>query len=306
MKKILVVDSEQKDRRILEKILTRSGHKVVLANSGEAAWDLLQDEQIRFVVTDSNMPGMDGIQLIKNIRSATFSEDIYILLITSTNTDEDIVGSLSAGADDYLAKPINPTELKARVALGERMLALEDSLIQANKKLEKLAMVDGLTGLLNRRAIYKVAHEELERARRISNPISVVFLSIDALKKINDEHGDLIGDHALKAVTQIIKERLRTYDGIGRWSGDEFLVILPGASTPIAEKVANRIIEGIAALRLALPDGGTLLLQTSAGVATITKMTGSVTLLDDQLQRAGEALYRAKEAGGNQVQTTWP
>ena len=299
MQKILVVNDEQKDRRNVEKILTRLGHKVVLANSGEAAWELLQDENIRFVATDSNMQGMNGIQLIKNIRSTTFPEYVYIIIITSNSIDDDIAEGLSAGANDYLPKPINPTELAARIAVGERMLALEDSLRQANQKLEKLSMVDGLTGLLNRRAIYKVARVELERARRASEPISLVFLSIDALKEISDEHGDLMGENVLKAVTQIIKERLRAYDGIGRWAGDEYLVVLPGASASFAEKIANRVIKGIAAIQLSLPEGDILTLQASAGVATITKMTGSVTLLDDQLQLASEALYRAKEAGKN-------
>jgi len=299
MKKILVVDSEQKDRRIVEKNLTRLGHKVVLANSGEAAWELLQDEDIRFVLTDQNMSGMNGIQLIKNIRSTSFPEYVYIILIASNTTDEDIAEGLSAGANDYLPKPINPTELAARVAAGERMLVLEDNLMQANQKLEKLSMVDNLTGLLNRRAIYKVARVELERARRASEPISVVFIGIDALKEINDEHGDLMGENALRAVTQIIKERLRSYDGIGRWAGDEYLVVLPGASASFAEKIANRVIEGIAAIQLPLPESGILTLKASAGVATITKMTGSVTLLDDQLQLASEALYRSKEAAKN-------
>ncbi|MBC8335039.1 MAG: diguanylate cyclase [Anaerolineales bacterium] len=305
MEKILVVDDEQKDRRIVEKILTRLGHTVVLANSGEAAWELLQDENIRFVITGVNLSGMGGIQLIKNIRSADFPEYIYILLITSNNTDEDIVEGQSAGADDYLAKPINPTTLEARVALGQKLLTLKDSLIQSDNKLEKLTMVDVLTGLLNRRAIYKFARGEVERARRYSDSISMVFLCLDDLKKINDEHGNHVGDDALKAVTKIIKERLRPYDGIGRWSFDEFLVVLPGASAINAEKVAIRIVEGIAAIKLALPESGHLSLRSNAGVASVTRMTGSVTLLDDQLQLASEALNRAKEDGDSQVQTSW-
>ena len=305
MMKILVVDDEQLDRRIVEKNLTRLGHTVVLANNGEAAWEFLQDKSIRFVITDWNMPGVDGIQLIKKIRSAPLPGYVYVILITANNMDEDIVEGLSAGADDYLTKPFNPTELKARVAVGERVLALEDSLVQANNKLEKIAMVDNLTGLHTRRAIYKIARDELERARRTFDPISVIFLDLDNLKIINDEHGHLTGDEALKVVAHVIKERCRVYDGIGRWAGDEFLVILPGTPTIQGEKVAIRIIEGIAATKLALSEGGALTIHASAGVATITKMTESATLLDDIIQRADEALYRAKEAGGNQVQTNW-
>lgn len=305
MLKILVVDDEQIDRRIVEKTLIRLGHDVILADNGEAAWQKIQEEPIRFVITDWNMPLMDGIQLIKKVRATTLPGYVYTILVTSNNKDEDIVAGLYAGADDYLTKPFNPTELEARVAVGERMLALEDGLVQANNQLEKLAMVDSLTGLLNRRAIYRFARGELERARRVSEPISVIFLDIDQFKRVNDENGNLTGDESLRLVTQIIKKRSRTYDGLGRWAGDQFLVVLPGANAIDAEKAATRIIEGIAATKLALPEGGILSITASAGVATQTKITGAIALLDDLIQGADEALNRAKGAGGNQVETTW-
>ena len=305
MLKILVVDDEQVARRLIEKTLTRLGHDVILADNGESAWTKIQEEPIRCVVTDWNMPLMNGLQLIKKIRSTTLPGYVYTILVTSNNKDENIIKGLYAGADDYLTKPFNPTELEARVAVGERMLALEDGLVQANNQLEKLAMVDSLTGLLNRRAIYRFARGELERARRVSEPISVIFLDIDQFKRVNDENGNLTGDESLRLVTQIIKKRSRTYDGLGRWAGDQFLVVLPGANAIDAEKAATRIIEGIAATKLALPEGGILSITASAGVATQTKITGAIALLDDLIQGADEALNRAKGAGGNQVETTW-
>ena len=124
-------------------------------------------------------------------------------------------------------------------------------------------------------------------------------------KEVNDEYGHLTGDEALKLVAQVIKKRSRAYDGIGRWAGDEFLIVLPGASAEDAQNAAERIVEGIAATKLALPEGGILSIAASAGVATQEKMTGAIALLDDIIQRADEALYRAKKAGGNQVETTW-
>ncbi len=304
MLKILVVDDEQIDRRVVEKTLARLGHDVILADSGEAAWKIIQEEPIRFVLTDWNMPLMTGIDLIKKIRSTTLPSYVYTILVTSNSKDEDIVKGLYAGADDYITKPFNPTELEARVAVGERMLALEDGLMQANNQLEKLAMVDSLTGLLNRRAIYKFARGELERARRVSEPISVIFLDIDKFKSVNDEFGHLTGDEALRLVAQVIKKRSRAYDGLGRWAGDEFLVVLPGASATDAQKAATRIVAGIAATKLAIPDGGILSLSASAGVTTQAKMTGAIAILDDIIQAADEALYRAKDAGGNQVAAT--
>ncbi len=304
MLKILVVDDEQNTRRRVEETLRRLGHDVILADSGEAAWRIIQEEPVRFVITAWNMPLMSGIELIKKIRSTALPGYVYTILLFSNGKNEDIVQGLYAGSDDYLTKPFSATELEARVAIGERMLALEDGLMQANNQLEKLAMVDSLTGLLNRRAIYKFARGELERARRVSEPISVIFFNIDRFREINDEYGHLTGDEALKLIAQIIRKRSRAYDGIGRWSGDEFFVVLPGANVIDARNAAERILEGIAATKLALPEGGILSFFASAGVATQAKMTGAVALLDNLIQAADEALHRAKEAGGNCVEVT--
>ena len=302
--KMLVVDDERLERRLVEKTLARLGHEIILADSGEAAWKHIQNGHIRFVITDWNMPGIDGIQLIQKIRSSQQSGYVYVILITSNNRNEEVVAGLHSGADDYIKKPFIPSELEARVAVGERVLTLEDNLVHAKNQLEKLAMVDSLTGLVNRRAIYKFTRGELERARRIADPISVIFLDIDKFKHVNDTHGHLIGDEALKLVSQIIRQRSRTYDGIGRWAGDEFLVVMPGTHPQDAQKTAQRIIDGISTTPLILPNDESINIYSSAGVATIQKMSNSPTLLDDLIQAADEALYRAKSLGGNQIELT--
>ncbi len=300
--KILVVDDQQLERRLIEKTLTRLGYEVVTADGGEAAWRLIQKEQIRFVITDWNMPGLDGVQLTQKIRSSELSGYVYVILVTSNDRSDEIVEGLYSGADDYVTKPFNPAELEARVAVGERVLTLEDNLVRAKNQLEKLAMVDSLTGLMNRRAIYKFTRGELERARRIADPISVIFLDIDKFKHINDTYGHLVGDEALKLMAQIIRKRSRTYDGVGRWAGDEFLVVMPGANQPDVRKAAERILKGVADTPLVLPNNDTVQLRASAGIATLQKMTNSPTLLDDLIQAADEALYRSKSLGGNQVE----
>ncbi len=303
--KILVVDDDQIERRIIEKALTGLGHDIVLAEDGESAWKLIRDEGIRFVITDWSMPGLDGIQLAQKIRAAELPKYVYVILLTAKDKADDIVVGLNAGADDYLTKPFNPPELSARISVGKHILNLEDNLYQAFDQLERLAMVDSLTKLMNRRAIYKFARGELERARRVSGPISVIFLDIDQFKAINDQHGHLVGDEVLKAVARTIKERSRPYDGIGRWAGDEFLIVLPGVTAINAEKAAKRILDGITATSIALPDSTLLHIRISAGVATVSKVTAAAAVLDDIIQRADEALYRAKEAGGNQIHLTW-
>jgi two-component system cell cycle response regulator len=303
--KILVVDDERLERRLIEKTLARLGHEIVTAGGGAEAWEEIKNKQIRFVITDWNMPGVDGIQLIQKIRSSQLSGYIYVILVTSNDRSEEVVAGLYSGADDYLTKPFNPAELEARVAVGERVLTLEDNLVRAKNQLEKLAMVDTLTGLMNRRAIYKFTRGELERARRIADPISVIFLDIDKFKTVNDTYGHLVGDDALKMIAQVIRQRSRAYDGIGRWAGDEFLVVLPGARLQDADKAAKRIVEGIATTPLVLPDNTSIHIHASAGVAVLQKMNNSPSLLDDLIQAADEALYRAKAAGGDAVEVTW-
>ncbi len=303
--KILVVDDERLERRLIEKTLTRLGHEIITADSGASAWEEIQKEHLRFVITDWNMPGIDGIQLIQKIRSSQLSGYIYVILVTSNDKNEDVVAGLYSGADDYLTKPFNPPELEARVAVGERVLTLEDNLVRAKNQLEKLAMVDSLTGLMNRRAIYKFTRGELERARRIADPISVIFLDIDKFKNVNDSYGHLTGDEALKLVAQVIRQRSRTYDGIGRWAGDEFLVVLPGTRPQDAQKAAQRILDGIASTPITLSNNEIIHIEASAGVATLQKMSNAPNLLDSLIQAADEALYRAKGEGGNKVETTW-
>lgn len=297
--KILIVDDERMQRRIVEKTLNRIGYDVVPVNNSDTAWQHIEDEGIRFVITDWEMPDINGVQLIQKIRTAELPRYIYIILLTSKDKVDDVVEGLLAGADDYLTKPFDPRELEARVAVGERLLTLEDNLVTARNQLEQLAMVDSLTGLMNRRAIYKFGRAELERARRESTALSVIFLDVDKFKSVNDQYGHLTGDEVLKAISQTILERSRSYDGIGRWAGDEFLVILPGVSAVNAEKATKRILDGISALNLALPDGSLLQISASAGIASLARVTASATVLDDVIQYSDEALYRAKEAGGN-------
>ena len=297
--KILIVDDERMQRRIVEKTLNRIGYDVVPVNNSDTAWQHIEDEGIRFVITDWEMPDINGVQLIQKIRTAELPRYIYIILLTSKDKVDDVVEGLLAGADDYLTKPFDPRELEARVAVGERLLTLEDNLVTARNQLEQLAMVDSLTGLMNRRAIYKFGRAELERARRESTALSVIFLDVDKFKSVNDQYGHLTGEEVLKAISQTILERSRSYDGIGRWAGDEFLVILPGVSAVNAEKATKRILDGISALNLALPDGSLLQISASAGIASLARVTASATVLDDVIQYSDEALYRAKEAGGN-------
>jgi two-component system chemotaxis response regulator CheY len=273
----------------------------MMAFGGQQAWEMIQQGQARFLVTDWTMPDLDGLQLIRMIRSASLPGYTYIILLTGRDQPRDIVFGLEAGADDYLTKPFNPLELQARVAVGERILKLEQSLIETRDQLQHQAMHDGLTNLLNRRALYDLAQVELERARRHSSPFGLIFLDVDNLKHINDHYGHQFGDITLKAVANIFRENSRPYDGVGRWAGDEFMIALPEATTSNAVKITERILQGIDNLRLVTPNGESLTIGASAGVAVISQVDINSKTLDALVESADEALYRAKHAGRGQL-----
>ncbi len=306
--KILVVDDEPDSRRLLSTSLGWAGHQTVEAKDGDEGWAIFQRERPRLVITDWMMPGLDGMELIRRIRSAEADGYTYIIMLTALREKPQVVSGLEAGADDYLTKPFDPDELAARVSIGERILSLQETLVDSRRNMERLAMHDALTGLLNRRAIHARALAELNRLRRgtPAAPLSVILLDIDHFKLINDSYGHQAGDRALQVVADLLNHHLRSYDGLGRWGGEEFLVLLPGTSLAEASAVAERIRVHLAEARPVLPDGTRLTLTASLGVAAIDDAgveAGGELWLDHLVLAADRALYQAKGNGRNCVAT---
>ena len=304
--KILVVDDDPDSRRLLTISLGWVGHQIVEADDGDDAWDKFQRERAPLVITDWMMPGLDGMGLISRIRANAAEGYTYIIMLTALREKLQVVSGLEAGADDYLTKPFDPDELAARVSIGERILKLQENLLASRRSMETLAMHDTLTGLLNRRAIHDRALSEHNRLRRgaTNSPLSVIMLDIDHFKAINDRYGHEAGDRALRAISEFLLAQLRSYDGLGRWGGEEFLMLLPGADQAEALAVAERIRANLAQARPALPDGTQVSLSASLGVATLDDTSvGAVgeQWLDDLVRAADQALYRAKNAGRNRV-----
>jgi two-component system chemotaxis response regulator CheY len=281
--------------------LARAGHEVDQAADGQIAWELWQRDHYRLVITDWMMPRVDGPELIRRVRAAGWPHYTYLILLTVHEKTEYIVRGLELGADDYLTKPFRPDELRARVAVGERILAMEMRLSKSHDRLEKLATYDTLTGLLNRWAIEGHAEAELNRVRREGSSVSLLLLDIDHFKVVNDQHGHLLGDRALQMVADLMAQNKRPYDWAGRWGGEEFLVILPETLPSEALNVAERIRAAIAAAHLTLPDGGALQLQVSIGLTTASVSNGTMAPFDVLMRQADEALYRAKSEGRNRV-----
>lgn len=292
--KILIADDDPNQRRLLSIHLTRVGHEVVEAADGRAAWEALQREHFRLVISDWTMPEVDGVELVRRIRAASFPGYTYVLLLTALGDKQDVVAGLEAGADDYLTKPFNAGELRSRVAIGERILNLET-------RLRDMATRDALTGLFNRQALDSRLADELRRTRRYQRPLSLILADIDHFKNFNDTNGHVQGDRLLNELAGVFLAAVRTTDFVARYGGEEFAILLPEANRASACEVAERVRATVADYPFPFREnqpGGVVTL--SLGVASCLE---DVPLDGNLVEYADRALYRAKKAGRNQVGT---
>ena len=297
--KILVLNRDLNERVVIQQVVQQNGHEIVSAEHSEAAMQLLQEGDIRFVIADRVTTDMDETHFIRSVRDAKPPYHIYILVLTDKVHEPEGV-TLSDGADDSLSKPIVPADLRSRVRLGERILGVGDHLASAKDTLERIAMFDTLTNTLNQKAFLRFSGGELERARRGQTPLSLIALDIDNFKTINDKYGENIGNDVLSVIAQAIREKSRPYDGVGRYEGDLFLIILPGVIGQDAEKIAERIMKGILNTNISLLDGREIKVGISAGIVSTSRITVS-TEIETLIQNAKEAVAHAKLEGGNQL-----
>ncbi len=296
--KILIAEDDLITSRILEKNLQSWGYEVVLARSGEQAWQALKDSNLRLAILDWMMPGMDGIEICKKIRRRKKYKYTYIILLSAKDRKQDIIAGLSSGADDYMAKPVNFLELRARLQTGKRIIDLEDKLLYVQNQLKDLASRDSLTKLWNRTEISKFLREELDRAKRENKPLGVIMLDVDYFKKINDFFGHEIGDLALLQVVSRIKRKVRKSDKVGRYGGDEIIVVLPNCGLIEIRKISERLRASVAhrGVKTGLE---TFPVTISAGCASSeNRLQPSA----EKLTRAADAaLFKAKNQGRNCV-----
>lgn len=292
---ILLINNDLMERSVMQQVLEHSGHKVSYVESAKEAWKLITEKEIRFIIADTSAQEKSVHQLIQHIRSnPNLFGHIYILLLVNKGQNGTLIASLGVGADDYLNKPVAPQELKARVSVGVRILSMGDTLLQARDQLDNLAMYDNLTGLLNRQAFYKVAQGELERARRGSEGVSIIVLDVDNFKAINEKYDHNIGNNVLQIVAQVIREKSRPYDCIGRWDGDQFTIVLPGIVSSDAEKIAKRILTGVQSSEISLTSGPPLEVKLSVGIAT-TQTINAYAEIDTFIQSAVLAMSSSKK-----------
>ena len=298
----LIAEDDPIFRRILESWFKKWDYRVTAVENGLEAWEVLQKEDApQLAILDWMMPGMDGIELCRRIRSRNQGPYRYVLLLTAKDDKQDVVAGLEAGADDYLTKPFDVDELRARVRAGKRILDLQAALIHAKDDLQFAAAHDPLTGLWNRGAILDLLNREVYRRQRSGDALGVIMADIDYFKKINDTHGHLVGDAVLREVTQRLAVGVRPYDAVGRYGGEEFLIVFPGCSAP-------NLVVGAERLRHCVADRP---IETSAGPLPVTLSLGLASAAQGEketldcetfLRTADEALYAAKARGRNRVE----
>lgn len=298
--KILVADDDRISLRLMERMLKCNGYDVCTAEDGlQAASMLCAEGGPRLALIDWMMPGLDGPSVCREVRKRQDGSYVYIMLLTSKQLSEDVVNGLQAGADDYLTKPCNPAELEARLRSGQRILRLEDNLINAREEMRQKATHDELTTLWNRSAILALLKSEISRSARDHSPLSLLLADIDHFKRINDSSGHLVGDEVLREVSTRLLHAVRGHDAVGRYGGEEFLIVLGGCDSRDAGARAEQVRSRIGEFAIATAAGSTSL-SISVGVITIEHPDG-LAPIEIYLKQVDEALYRAKAAGRNQV-----
>lgn len=302
MSVLIVDDSKETRREIIQTLRKDESIKFVFeANNGLEALRLIQDTKVDLILTDLIMPEMDGFKLIETMRSDERFNDIPAIFLTVRSNLEDRLKGLELGAWDFLVKPVHPVELNARVKAMLRLKDLQDKLKVRVRQLERLSIVDELTGLYNKKYLIEFLRREINRSKRFGFMLSCIMIDVDHFKKINDSHGHLRGDRVLKELGKLVGDALRSYDFAARYGGDEFTVVLPQQNNPDGAKdLADRIrktIENHAFSKVA--SNRPLRITVSMGIATLIPENNHD--YEVPLERADTALYKAKSLGRNRI-----
>jgi two-component system cell cycle response regulator len=293
--RILVADDETLSRRLLQKTLEGAGYQVTAVENGMLAKEkLCRQDGPRLALLDWIMPELDGPGVCRAVRQETDHPYVYMVLLTSKESKADTIAGLESGADDYLTKPFNPEELKARLRTGQRILDLQDRLVEAREEMRFRATHDTLTHLWNRGVITDLLTRELARGRREGTNIAVLLGDLDHFKKINDTYGHLVGDEVLREVSRRLLASVRSYDYIGRYGGEEFLMILSNCEAQHAFARAEQIRKAISGVTIATAAGP---LSVTMSLGLLLSKDWSPRPLEETLNEVDAALYAAKAAG---------
>jgi diguanylate cyclase (GGDEF)-like protein len=296
---VLIVDDDELVREHLAALIGAAGYCVRLASTGKEALHVFDTEPVHIVVSDWEMPDMDGLALCQHIRARRAQNYTYVLMLTVRRNREDILAGLTAGADDYIIKGAETAELLARVNVGRRITTLERSLRKATRQNRRMALTDPLTGAWNRLYLMTYLPRELERARRHSHPISILMCDLDGFKRINDDFGHIAGDQVLEAFCSRASDVLRTSDWIARMGGEEFVIALPETDLAGAATVADKVRRAVCTDPI-LTTTGSVAATVSIGYSCFSTPDDYLRWQsEDLLHAADRQLYAAKRSGRN-------
>jgi two-component system cell cycle response regulator len=298
----LLAEDDPVTRMLMTRFLKKAGYEVDAVANGSQALDKMTLRYYPVLVTDWEMPEMDGIALCKAVRNMQLDGYVYALLLTARDSKDNIIAGLEAGADDYLVKPVHEPELIARLNAGRRILNLEHSLRVANQRNRILSITDALTGSYNRRYLMEQLPRELERCRRYAYPLSVLMCDIDHFKQINDERGHTAGDDVLQQFTARAQKSIRSNsDWVARYGGEEFIIVLPETPFEGAMAVAEKIRNVIAATPFSTRMGDAAVTASFGVVSTGPNGPDLLLKVDAMIKSADECLYRSKQEGRNRT-----
>lgn len=299
--RLLIADDSLVSRHLLDSTLKKWGYTVRTVADGAAAWNEFQtDDPPDLAILDWVMPGLTGPEVCRLVRQQEREKYTYLILLTSKSLKEDLIEGMESGADDYVTKPFDQHELQVRLRAGIRILELQAELVAAREALRDQATRDPLTKLWNRRHILEVLDRELARIQRHDTSLGLIMLDLDHFKSINDTHGHLAGDEVLRETARRLRAAVRQYDSIGRYGGEEFLIVMPGCGGGDIEKQAERLRLSLCQTPMQVGD---LELTVTGSFGATFSLPAYQANQQDLVKVADEALYRAKRGGRNRVHT---
>jgi len=297
--RILVVDDNRDNAEIIATRLRYRGYVIEEAATGRLALESIRRSPPDLLLLDIMLPDIDGFEVSRRIKGDPSLPFIPIILVTARDQTEDKVLGFDAGADDYLTKPINFSELEARVRAMLRIKRLQDELEEKNRELQRISISDGLTGLYNHRHIHGLLREEFERSGRTDAPLTVAMFDLDHFKQVNDTYGHQAGDRVLQQIAELLRQSARDIDRLGRYGGEEFLALLPATDSDGGEVFVERVRAATERHAFTIDTDRPVHMTVSAGIATYPH--GRIHNTEMLVRAADEALYAAKARGRNRV-----
>jgi diguanylate cyclase (GGDEF)-like protein len=303
--RILLVEDNRAEAQVTKEFLKKSGHTVTWVMDGTSAIRQAKTEKIDCIILDLLLPDINGTEVCRWLKGNESTRGIPIIMLTVKASVEDKATGLHIGADDYLPKPYNEIELKARLYACLRTKSLQDELRSKNLELEQMLMrvevmaqTDPLTELFNRRRCAAIIEDEFARTKRYQSPLSCIMIDIDFFKKVNDEFGHRTGDHVLQKLAQIIDDNIREVDTAARWGGEEFVVIMPETDEEGALRPSHRILKKTEETEFPGLPAGRVTISLGIATAPHQKIDSGERLID----ASDQAMYQAKKNGRNRIE----